>query len=324
MAEATTSTVEEQTSNPQDPTGFKAWAAARTKGETPTTEEEETQSAAAEQGKGSDAGPVPPAKTAPDSETDTNQETEPGDGETPEETAEQRKLRSSSRQRRIDRLTKENEELTRRLEAASKPTAAPPATEKPTAPPDPNRPKPLLKDFKTLEEYNESLTDWKLDQREAARKAEAETQARADAVKSEQDGWQKKQSAAAKEHADYYETIEAVKAPTGPGTLAMRQALMEEDSGALILYHLAKHPEELARITACMPAKAAVEIGKLAASLETPNPGTNGKPKISGAPPPPSRLSRSSGTQTDSVDDPVVQRDWKRWAKAREAQLKGR
>jgi len=302
--------------DPSDPTGFKAYVKARMQGEDPPAETTGKPAAQA-QGEGGNAGTAPDAETAPDSEPEKqDSDTDEEEGDTPEE----KKLRSGSRKRRLDRLEKENAELTRRLEAA----AAPPPVEKPAAAPDPTRPKPLLKDFKTLEEYNEALTDWKLDQREAARKAEDDKKAQEAAIKTEQDGWKKREAAVAKAHPDYQETIEAVKTPSGPGVLAMRQALLEEEQGAEILYHLAKHPEELERIAACTPARAAVEIGKLAAALETPNPGTNGKPKITGAPPPPSRLTRPSGQHSDSIDDPAVQRDWKRWARAREAQLKGR
>ncbi|MGA8764821.1 MAG: hypothetical protein WB562_18270, partial [Candidatus Sulfotelmatobacter sp.] len=216
----------------------------------------------------------PPVKTDPDSDTDDTQET--GDTEEDDDdTAPPSKGKGGSRQRRIDRLTRENEELKRQVAEQS----VRPAQDKP---PEPAKPaaagKPKLEDFRTLEAYQEALTDWKIDERERNRKeAEARTAAE-EAVRAEQDGWAKKEKAARKAHTDYDDLMETIKIPVGPGVLAARQAMLEDEHGAELLYHLAKHPKELERIAALPPASAVLAVGRLSASLESPAT-ENGQPR---------------------------------------------
>jgi hypothetical protein len=285
------------------PTDFREFAKWRATGELP--EQEAQAPAAAEE---------PPAKTEPDPEPDDDQEAEEQKEEQQDADASTAgKGRGGSRQRRIDRLTRENEELKRQIAGKAEPQ------DKPS---EPATGKPKLEDFQTLEQYQEALTDWKLDQREQQRKeAEARTAAE-EAVRKEQETWAKREKAARKAHDDYDDLMETVQIPAGPGVLAARQAMLEDDNGAEMLYYLAKHPAELERIAGLSPASAILAIGKLSASL---TPATdNGKPRITGAPKPPPPSGRPTRTVSDSVDDPAVQNDFKRWAKAREAQIKGR
>ena len=286
------------------PTDFREYAKWRATGELP--EQEAQAPAAAEE---------PPAKTEPDPEPDDDQEAEEQKEEQQDADASAAgKGRGGSRQRRIDRLTRENEELKRQIAGKAQPQ------DKPSEPAAPGKPK--LEDFQTLEQYQEALTDWKLDQREQQRKdAEARTAAE-EAVRKEQETWAKREKAARKAHDDYDDLMETVQIPAGPGVLAARQAMLEDEHGAEMLYYLAKHPAELERIAGLSPASAILAIGKLSASL---TPATeNGKPRITGAPKPPPPSGRPTRTVSDSVDDPAVQNDFKRWAKAREAQIRGR
>jgi hypothetical protein len=288
------------------PTDFREYAKWRATGELP--EEKAQAPAAAEE---------PPAKTEPDSETDP-QEAEDDDADKQEDGDNQpARGKGGSRARRIDRLTRENEELKRQLAGAQAP---PKPQDKPSEPASTGKPK--LEDFQTLEAYQEALTDWKFDQREQQRK-DADARAAADAaIRKEQETWQGKEKAARKAHSDYDDLIDTVTIPAGPGVLAARQAMLEDENGAEMLYFLARHPAELERIAGLSPASAVLAIGKLSATL---TPATdNGKPRITGAPKPPPPSGRPTRTVSDSVDDPAVQRDFTRWAKARETQIKGR
>ena len=285
------------------PTDFREYNKWRDSGELPEQKEPETPAAADEE---------PPAKTEPDSEPDANQET--GDKDDDDEGA-PAKSRGGSRQRKIDKLTRENEELKRQLAGQPvKPQDKPPETAAATG-------KPKLEDFRTLEEYQEALTDWKIDERERIKKDQDARTAAEQAIRSEQETWAKKEKAARRAHADYDDLMDAIKIPAGPGVLAARQAMLEDENGAELLYHLARNPKELERIAALPPASAVMAIGRLSASL---TPATeNGKPRITGAPKPPPPSGRSGKTMSDDPNDPDVQRDFKRWNKAREAQLKG-
>ena len=110
--------------------------------------------------------------------------------------------------------------------------------------------------------------------------------------------------------------------------MAARQAMLEDDAGGEILYHLATHPEELERIAQMQPVSAIREIGRLSATLASPPSPAAGKekPKISSAPRPPAPLSRPSAgtTKKDIFDAEFARTDYVGWSKAREAQLKGR
>jgi hypothetical protein len=261
---------------------------------------------------------TPPAKTEPQSGAEEVQQPEEAD-----EDEAVRPGRGGSRQRKIDRLTRENELLKQQLTAVNqqKPAQAPPQAE----PPNPAKlGKPKLHDFATLEQYQEALTDWKLDQREAQKRAEAAQAEARTAEEKLQTEWNSRQQSARSTHSDYDEVIQSVSAPNGPGVLAARQAMLEDDAGAEILYHLATHPEELQRIAALQPVAAIREIGRLSATLTPSSAAGKDKPKVSGAPKPPPPLSRPSGQGIrNDVHDEKLATDYKAWSRVREAQLKG-
>jgi hypothetical protein len=311
MPEDNTPALEQGTGTPVDqiPTDFKEYDHWRRTGELPKAEEQKP-SATAPASAPPVGEPEAPVKTAPDSEPDDSQEME----ESPPQ-------RPSSRQRRIDRLTRENAELQKRLEALEQKAA--PAVAPPVEPPAVAG-RPDLKDFKTLEEYTEAITDWKLNQRAAAYQADQEKRVAETAARTLQDSWAERDAAAAKAHPDYRELMDSTEIPVGPGVLAARQALLEEDNGAEILYWLAARPAELKRIASLSPAKAILEIGKLAATLAPSTSPENTRPKVSSAPRPPSPLPHGTVRTADNVYDDDTARDWKRWVKAREAQLKGK
>jgi len=316
MADETTPAVEQGTGVPIDqiPTDFKAYDHWRRTGELPGQQAEKPAAPAAAEVSASSEAPEPPATTAPDSEPEEVQDTGT-DGQP---------VRGGSRVRRIDRLTRENAELQQRL-AALEQSHRPAATVPSSPPPAPgSSPKPDLNDFKTLEDYTEALTDWKLDQREARQKADEEKRSAEARAQAEQDHWTAKEKAAQKAHPDYQELIDATPIPQGPGVMAARQALLEDDQGAEILYWLARNPAELQRIAGLSPARAILEIGKLSAAFPSPVTPENPKPRISNAPKPPSPISHGTvKTAHNVLDDDFARRDYKAWEKERWRQLKG-
>lgn len=308
MPEETALAVEQGTGTPVDqiPTDFKQYDHWRRTGELPTTEEEKPPAAAVESAPAT-GEPDAQAKTAPDSEPEDVQETE-------EDAQHQR---PSSRQRKIDRLTRENADLQRRLEALEQRNQPAVPPQPPPASPAVNG-RPELKNYQTLEDYTEALAEWTLSKRDAVAKVAEEKKA----LQAQQDSWTAREAAAAKSHPDYRELIDSTEAPNGPGVWAARQAMLEDDNGAEILYWLASRPAELQRIAALSPARAVLEVGKIAASL-VPNP-ENPKPKVTSAPRPLGPLPRGTVRAADNVLDDDTARDFKRWERARLAQLKGK
>jgi hypothetical protein len=308
--------VEQGTGTPIDqiPTDFREYNRWRSTGELPTRPEETTAPPAAPEESASTEAPEPAATTAPDSEPDDVQEAG--------------SPRGGSRQRKIDRLIRENSELQQRLRALEQTApAAAPSTQGAPPPAAGGTPRPDLNDYKTLEDYTEALTEWKLDQREERRRAEEAERAAEAARKSEQDSWTAKEQAAQKAHPDYQELIESTPIPQGPGVLAARQALLEEEHGAELLYWLAKNPTELKRIAALSPAGAILAIGKLSAAYASPAPENpkNPKPKVSSAFRPPSPIAHGTvKTAPDVNDEDFARRDFRGWERARVTQLKGK
>ena len=287
---------------PEAHLSFREHVKWRTTGELPAKSDDQPQQPAAA---GTPPVEEPPAKTEP----------EPGTAEPPQQDEEEEEEpegpvahRRNGRQRRIDRLTREVDQLKQQLASVQHP--------QPKAAEDPG--KPRLEQFETLEAYQEALTDWHVTKREEQRQADANAKAAADAQQKLQTEWDSRQKAARKAHADYDDVIEATAAPEGPGVVAARQAMLEDDAGAEILYHLATHPDDLKRIAALQPIAAVREIGRLSAMFLTPS-SANGKQRLSAAPKPPPPNTRPAKSVSDSIDDPAVQADFRRYAKARAA-----
>ena len=293
------------------PTDFRAYAKWRETGELPEPKAEPQAAPAAED--------TPPAKTEPDPEPEKTQEPDEQDDE--DQTAS--KGRGGSRQRKIDKLTRENADLQRQLAAIrEQPPAEGQGSKRPASAPAEGKPK--LEDCETLEAYQEALTDWKLDEREHVRKAQDLQRQAHEAEQKIQTEWSKREKQAAKLHDDYDDVIDTVKPPEGPGVLAARQAMLEDEAGPEILYYLAKHPDELKRIAALTPVSAVREIGRLSAKLTISPAPENGKPKVTGAPKPPPPSGRPTKTSTDDINDPEVVNDYSRWERLRMAQLRSK
>ena len=275
------------------PTDFREYNRWRDTGELPA-KEPGTQPAAAPETGVAENEPQQAAEDQQQQEEDDQQPERPG--------------RGGSRVRKIERLERELELAKAQLAVLQPKQPQPETAPKLKAPEPPGKPK--LQDFTTLEEYQEALTDWKLDQREAAKAAQS-------AETAQQTAWATSEKAARTAHADYDDVVSGVKAPEGPGVAAARQAMLEDEAGAAVLYHLATHPDELARIAAMQPLHAVLAVSKLAAKLSSPVAATT-KPAVSAAlPKPPPSLSHPAKTTTQNINDENFARnDYPAWEKA--------
>ncbi len=186
-------------------------------------------------------------------------------------------------------------ELYRRM--AEKPAA--PAPEQRAQDAAPNRDQ-----FESYEEYLEARADWRADQKVKAALAEVESrQQRAVQDMSQQQQVQRFQSQLAearKTLPDFEKVMDA--ADEVPITQAMRDAILESEVGALLTYHLAKHPGEASRISQLSATAQIKALGRIEAGL-TAAPA----PRVSKAPDPIKPLSGGSGGVSDpskmSMDD---------------------
>lgn len=296
-------------STPDDFAAYEHW---RDTGELPANESESEAT--------DEESEAPESAPESDPETDQEQESDDEDGE------EEKPAKKGGFQRRIDKLTRDKRELEERLsriegKLAEKPAAQPET--KQTAV-DATDPEPKIEDFDDYDKYARAVARWEVRQELAAEKA-AKAKADAETAAVEQrkalaSKWAENVKEFTKTAKDFNDVMEA--ASSLPVTPAMEQAILEEETGPAIAYHLAKHPKEVERIAQLSDIAAAREIGKLAAKLaKAPEPP---KPKITNAPPPITPVSKTAKTAVSNIYDEKVANDFDAYEKAREAQLKKR
>lgn len=226
----------------------------------------ETPSDAPEQ----EENPAPAAVTAPDSETEK------------EDDQEQPSSGKGGFQRRIDKLTAKVRALEGQLASNQRPPEQQPTG---AAPPPPQAAgEPKEENFPTWKAYIEALTDYKLDQREQARAAEyTRHQAQQAEAKAHED-WSGRLEAFQKTAPDFAEVVAEANVPLPP---AMREAIITSEHGPEVAYHLAKHLDEAQRIAGLSPVAQVRELGRLEAQFASAKvPDQPEKPKVAKTPNP--------------------------------------
>jgi len=208
-------------------------------------------------------------------------------------------------EKRADALEQENNELKQKSRPA-------PVAEK--AQPNPE-------DFKTVAEYTDALTDWKVDKKFAEREQQqADAKAKAEAEANTK-AFQTRLAAAIKDIPDYQEVIDSSDAIARHHIL---NYLIESDIGPKLQYHLAQNPDVLDRLNQLSPIKAIAELGKLETKLEKVEPKAEVKPEaklnsvVSQAPAP---ITPIEGKSTSVHKDPATMsiKELREYERAREA-----
>lgn len=255
--------------------------------------------------------------SAPEGEAKPQTQDDQGDDEDQEgEDAEQEdkpKGRKTGIQRRIDELVREREEERaerRRLAAILEQTVSGGKTDQRQEQETPAAPKPPREeDFPDHAAYQEALLDYKVDLRLAERESrdrqarEAE-QRQTEQAQASQEGQRRAAKMVETARAKFVDFDDVV---LGNNDLQITPVMvdamgLEEKHGHDVAYYLGKVPEEAARIAALPPAHQVLEIGKLAAKIETA-----GRKKITKAPPPAKPLGGRANAAVDlskgSIDD---------------------
>ncbi len=240
---------------------------------------------------GQEVAPVEAAE--PVVETPEVEEDESPEEETDEsqEGLQERKPRVRNAQARIDQKTREANDWRRKYEQLATATTAP------SSPQDGASTKPTLDQFESYEEFTEALTDWKVDQK--LEKAAAQTRGSI-----READWSSKVEAAKSSITDWDNVV-------GSSDVRLRDdivdAMKEADRGAELLFHMASHPEVCERLNALSPARAAIELGRLEATLDAP-----AVRRVSNAPAPITPVRGGPSTKIDlnkaGMDDYVAER----------------
>lgn len=213
--------------------------------------------------------PAPAAPDAPAPAPEPAPAEAKADGETPEAADEAAKDdrerddkgRFKPVQSRIDELTKARREAER--EAAYWRQLAQgqqPGEQQQAAP----AAKPTPDQYQDYGEYVEALTDWK------AKAAAAELlQQRAQQQQQEvaRTTWAERQAEARQRLPDFDDVLASADAPVAKH---VADVLLESPKGPDLAYHFARNPAELARINSLPPLQAALEVGRLEATLARP------------------------------------------------------
>lgn len=189
--------------------------------------------------------------------------------------------------------------------------ANPPATQE--------APEPKPEQFPNWDEYTSALVDHRLakalpkviqEQETKAKSDQSEANFRADfQTKLQRFEAQKEQAREA--HEDFDDVIEAYN---GPRSQFMDMAIIESEKSGEILYHLASHPEEAAKLAGMDMIGANRYIAKLEAKLETHAPAKVVKAATTQAPPPVTPV--KAGAVSDSIDfDNCSYEQFKAWDK---------
>ena len=187
------------------------------------------------------------------------EKTEEVQGDEPEE-----KKKKGGWVRKIERLEAQLEESDRRYQEALDRLAGKTAGTE-TAPPVADGSKPKLENFKTYEEFNEALVDWKIAQRDAA-KDQHQT------ATTLEGRYNQSVEITKAAHPDYDEVMNEnadVVIDTNPQRVAdIKQAIYEMDNGSEVVYHLAKNPEIVEDLKRMSIHRAIAELGRISASLD--------------------------------------------------------
>lgn len=251
-----------------------------------------------------DSSPTPPQEPAAPAD-----ETQKADDSRPEQPRdEDGKFLSEKAQKRIDHLTWEREQARREAEfyraqalQQPKPQPEPPAAKLPT----------LEEHGYDEAKYQAALIQYATQQAERVveeRLSKAEQQ-RAEQARVE--SFATRQREFMKATPDFEAKV--LRDPTLPITEAMRDVIVDSESGPELAYYLANNRETASAIAHLPPHLAARELGRIEARLEAQKEAAK-RPPVSKAPPPPPTVdSTEADVAKNPLDESMSMREWMSW-----------
>lgn len=215
-----------------------------------------------------------------------------------------------SEAQRAEELRREVDDLRKKIEVLQTP-----------AQPMEVKERPQRETFATQEEYEDAVTDWKVEKRLAEREQQ-EREARIKAAREQlANNWKTRQDVFRAEATDYDEALNGSEVDMPQ---YMLDAIMESDAGPTVAYHLAKNQDVARKLVGMTPTAALRELGKLEDRLsKSKSEKTEIEPKkaavaaveISKAPAPIETLKKaSSPVEKDPKDMSFA--EFKAWRKA--------
>jgi hypothetical protein len=226
-------------------------------------------------------------------------------------------------QKRLDRLTarlKEAEEQLRTRRGEPEKEKPEPAKAASSADPEPQ-----LKDFKDWDQWNAAHNRWLVrDEQRQIQAKEAEREAQ-ESAKEIYDAHLSRLDEARGTHDDFDDAIKGMPVfefSSPQANQAFQMALVDSEFSGELMYHLAKHPEDMAKFANLSPQGVQRMLGRLEARLfpeGTSSVAARAKP-VSRTPKPTTPV-RGTTTAPSALDDPALVKDTDAWIQRRQAQL---
>ncbi|MGH7744491.1 MAG: hypothetical protein ACREQ5_06675, partial [Candidatus Dormibacteria bacterium] len=163
-------------------------------------------------------------------------------------------------------------------------------------------PKPKIDDFRTMSEFQEALTDWKIDKKEFDRdQSKRETEFRTNAQKDFEtfrENGKKLESELELEEGSFQLLMEDLRSTD----TAPVMVLQTSPNGAQIAYDIASNEAELTKFNNMNPAQQLVYIGKAEAKYETKKQTATGTKTLSSAKAPGKTLAKGSVSLTKGIE----------------------
>lgn len=266
------------------------------------------------------SGEALPAETVAEPGQDTAAQNQPtADGNAPvekteTETPEEKRFTQADLDRQVrNRVAREQRKYERRIGELEARVGQMP---QPQAQPSQPVGRPTLEQFKSYDDFQEALIEWKAEQIVSKRDEQRAQRESASARNTRMAELDRKfvaaEDAARDIHEDYDDVVGAI--PKGALSPTLVEAIGESDIGPQVLYRLADDPKLIRELAALSPTAVGRRIAALEAEIAKPKPQTK-------APEPVKPL---AGRPVDASQDPSSKDSDAEWMRKREAQLRGR
>lgn len=164
--------------------------------------------------------------------------------------------------------------------------------------------RPRAEDFDSYPDYEDALVEWKIDQREAKRKAD-EQKSKAESERRKQaEEYQSKLNAFMEKHDDFEDVIQACEVTL---TDELMKKIGQSDLAPEVMYNLAKNPKEIERLNTLSGDKLTKALGIFEDKLANSQSQEIEKVKTSKAPAPINPVgSKSAGMIAKSSSEPGI------------------
>lgn len=242
--------------------------------------------------------------------------TDPDDPSGEDAAADSKPKKGGGVQKRIAELTRDREDARRERDhwRALATRDAKPADQAPNGLASGPTKEPVPGDYQDYEEYLMARAEYRVGQRIQQERREAEQARAQEQLQESRKAFDGRMNTARDRYADYDEVVAPVLSDRDfPISEAMAEAIMSSDKGADLAYWLGSHRDEAQKLSRLSPVAAARELGRIEATLQSPQRRTETK-----APNPPNVL-KGGDTPVQNLAALAKDEDASAYAEARKA-----